>query len=310
MGPVYRCEKYAAAAWRQLESLVHRTRRKLLARLVPREGVGMDITRAEWDTLFILDACRYDTFVAENHLEGSLSKRHSQGSTSSEFLRANFTGDTHHDIVYVSANPYTALLPEGTFHDLIPVYDAWDEELQTVIPEVMNDAVCQAHDNYPDKRIIAHYMQPHYPFIGERGRELDHRGYAPDGDYDAMDSYSIWTQLQFGIATPSRSAVINAYHENLRVVLRALEDLFPDIDGRVVVSSDHGNMLGEHLGPLPIPVYGHYDGLPTPELIEVPWFEIPWESRRETEAEPPVDRTTSIEKETIDDRLRALGYRA
>ena len=301
-------EGQAGATWERLSSLARRARRGLLARLVPRAGPGMAVADAAWDTLVVLDSCRYDIFAAGNHLDGELSKRRSRGSTSSEFFRENFAGETYHDIVYVSANPWTADLPAGTFHDVIPVYDAWDEALQTVTPAVMNDAVRRAHDRYPNKRIVAHYMQPHYPFIGERGRELDHRGYAPDGDYTTMDSYSIWAQLQFGISTHSRAAVIEAYRENLRVVLTALESLLPEIDGKVVISADHGNMLGECLGPLPIPVYGHHDGLATPELIEVPWLERPWDRRRETVAEPPVERPASIDDETVDDRMRALGW--
>jgi hypothetical protein len=271
---------------------------------------GTAVVREEWETLFVLDACRYDTFAAENHLEGTLSKRYSRGATSTEFLRENFGDRMHHDLVYVSANPYTSTLPDGIFHDLVPVYEQWDETLQTVTPTVMNEAVRNAHKRYPNKRIVAHYMQPHYPFIGERGRELDHRGYAPDGDYTAMDSYSIWTQLKFGIASVSREAVIEAYRENLQLVLRALEGLLPEIEGKVVLTADHGNMLGERLGLLPVPVYGHYDGLHTPELVEVPWFELPFESRRKIDAEPPVGRATPIEDAVIERRLRALGYRA
>jgi len=267
----------------------------------------MDVPRAEWDTLVLLDGCRYDTFAAQNHLDGDLSKRYSQASTSSEFFQANFHGETYHDMVYVSANPWTSELPADTFHDQIPAYDAWDEELQTVTPEVMTEAVRRAHERYPDKRIVAHYMQPHYPFIGERGRELDHRGYAPDGDWAAMDSYSIWAQLQFGISNHSRSAVIEAYRENLRVALRELEGVLGDIDGKVVLSADHGNMLGECLGPLPVPVYGHHDGVATPELIQVPWLELPYERRRETTAEPPVERA-GVDSERVDDRMRALGW--
>ena len=300
-------ESHVDAVRGRLTDAAHRARRALLARLVPRERPGMDVGSASWDTLVLLDSCRYDMFAAENHLDGTLSKRYSKGSTSSEFFAENFAGERFHDVVYVSANPWTARLPEGTFHDVIPMYDAWDEHLQTVTPEVMNEAVRRAHDRYPDKRIVAHYMQPHYPFIGERGRELDHRGYAPDGDYTTMDSYSVWAQLQFGIADPARAAVVEAYHENLRVVLRALEPILSAIDGKVVISSDHGNMLGETLGPLPVPVYGHHDGLATPELIEVPWFELPCEGRRETTADPPVERA-GVDEATVGDRMRALGW--
>lgn len=276
---------------------------------VARSHDRMHIAEKDWDTLFVLDACRYDMFEANNHLDGTLSKRISCGSTSVEFLRENFARGQYHDIVYVSANPYTARLSEETFHDRIPVYEQWDEDLQTVLPIVMNDAVQKAHETYPNKRIIAHYMQPHYPFIGEIGQRIEHRGYAPDGEYEAMDSFSIWTQLQFGMAAASRKEVRTAYHENLRVVLNAVENLLPDIDGKTVLTADHGNLIGERIWPIPLRIYGHYGGWSRPELLEVPWFKLPFEARREIVCEPPVERTVDTEDAIINKRLRSLGYR-
>lgn len=273
-----------------------------------RKGDGMAVTEADWDTLLILDACRYDTFAAINSLDGSLTQHTSRGSASIEFLRANFDGEQHHDIVYVSANPYISRLADRTFHDVIPVYEQWDDTLQTVPPAVMTEAVRTAHETYPHKRIIGHYMQPHYPFLGETGQRIEHRGYAPDGNYRAMKSFSIWTQLQFGIASASRDDVRTAYRENLQIVLASIEKLLPDIDGKTVITADHGNLIGERLWPLPIRCYGHYEGWGVPELINVPWFEPPFETRRDITADPPVRQTHSPDDDLVTERLRALGY--
>jgi hypothetical protein len=270
---------------------------------------GVAVAEEDWDTLLILDACRYDMFDANNHLDGTLSQRISRGSSSIEFLRENFADKQYHEIVYVSANPYVSRLADETFHDVIPVYEQWDDELQTVPPAMMTDAVRTAHDEYPHKRIIAHYMQPHYPFIGETGRRIAHRGYAPDGDYRAMNSFSIWTQLQLGIATPSLEEVRTAYRENLQIVLASVETLLAEIDGKIVITADHGNLAGERMWPLPVRGYGHYSGWVTPELIDVPWFEPPFETRRDIVCEPPVNQTTAIEDSVITERLRSLGYR-
>lgn len=45
-------------------------------------------------------------------------------------------------------------------------------------------------------------------------------------------------------------------------------------DGTTVVTSDHGNHLGEFATPFPIRLYGHPEGIRTPELIRVPWLVV------------------------------------
>jgi len=41
---------------------------------------GIDTFDEDWDTLILLDACRYDMFKSNSQLEGSLSSRISKGS--------------------------------------------------------------------------------------------------------------------------------------------------------------------------------------------------------------------------------------
>lgn len=274
----------------------------------------------DWDTLLILDACRYDMFGEMCSLEGDLSTYTSAGSTSKEFFLENFDGRQFHDTVYVTANPFVNSLPEETFHDVIHVYRTdWDEEKQTVTPAAMTEAVRDAHETYPDKRIVGHYMQPHYPFLGERGKNIDHRGYHPDGDGHAALAASIWRQVQFGVTDSSEKDVITAYYENLQLVLEYVEGLLEEIDGKIVVTADHGNLLGERMWPIPVRVYGHPSGSYAPELIEVPWFEPPFESRRKVRADAPVEDADSSDtmseseskskSKEVAERLEALGYR-
>lgn len=274
-----------------------------------RSRKGTPIAEKDWDTLLILDACRFDLFVAENDFSGTLSKEISRGSTSIEFLTENFGSGTFHDIVYVSANPFISQLSEGNFHDIIPVYDQWDDDLQTVPPDAVTAAVRDAHEKYPDKRIIGHYMQPHYPFIGPKGQRIDHRGYSPDLDSELTETGSIWRQLQFGMLNATREEVLAAYRENLRIVLENIEPLLDEITGKVVLTADHGNLIGERMWPIPVRVYGHPGGSYAPGLIEVPWFELPFSSRRTVTSDPPVETQQGQKEEDVEEQLRALGYR-
>lgn len=80
--------------------------------------------------------------------------------------------------MYVSANGYVPELgldQDGTFHAVINVLNQWDDDLETVRPEAVTNAARKAHRDYPDKRIIVHYMQPHIPFITEAGRAFQKR---------------------------------------------------------------------------------------------------------------------------------------
>lgn len=61
--------------------------------------------QADWDTLVILDACRYDMFEEINETEGELEHRYSRGSCTPDFIRENFPEGEFHDTVYVTANP-------------------------------------------------------------------------------------------------------------------------------------------------------------------------------------------------------------
>lgn len=79
------------------------------------EHSGIDVVDEEWDSLFILDGCRYDTFESTCEMCGDLDVRISHGTESSEFIKNNFVGRQIYDTIYISANPYTRIIPDDTF---------------------------------------------------------------------------------------------------------------------------------------------------------------------------------------------------
>lgn len=269
---------------------------------------GTRIIEEDWDNLVILDACRFDMFEEQNTIAGDLQFRRSLGSESWEFLRANFAGEEFHDTVYVTANPHSVKLPDGTFHAVINLLeDGWDPEQRTVLPETMVAAAQQAVEQYPDKRLIFHFMQPHFPFIGDAGRRLDHAGIAQSSAENAEDSKRhVWGSLGHGRI--SKAHVWKAYRENLDIVLPHVEGLLKSLSGKSVVTADHGNLVGERTRPLPVRGYGHPRGLDVPELRTVPWLVVEGKDRRSVVAEPPVSEASPDER-VIEDRLEALGYR-
>jgi len=221
-----------------------------------KKNQGLYIMEQEWDNLIILDACRYDIFekyVDHLGIKGELRKVISRGSSTTEFLKENFSGKKFMDTIYVTANPYVSIMLKGVFYKVIDVWrDYWDYELGTVPPEPVTKVALEIKALYPEKRLIVHYMQPHSPFIGE---------------YRVKGSF-VEVALKHG-----RKVVMMSYESNLRLVLPYIRYLLNKLDGVTVVTSDHGNACGEKaLGIFPI--YGHPTGVYIPALVEVPWFVI------------------------------------
>jgi len=269
---------------------------------------GVHTMEEDWDNLVILDACRFDMFRDQNHISGNLQCRRSLGSESWEYLRANFSGKKFHDTVYITANPHATKLPQGTFHAVVNLLDdGWNQEQRTVLPETMVAATQRAVEQYPAKRLIVHFMQPHFPNIGNVGPRLEHGGIAgPSADGGESSNRHVWGALRHGRISKPR--VWEAYRENLDIVLPHVEELLEALSGKSVVTADHGNLLGERTHPLPVQGYGHPRGLDVPELRTVPWLVVEGKDRRSTLAEPPVDNA-SPEDQVVEQRLEALGYR-
>jgi hypothetical protein len=286
----------------------------------PRRDGAVRVMDEDWDTLVLLDACRADLFeqVADRDAYDGYRRVTSRGSTTREWVRQNFTGGQFGDTVYVTANPYVSREAGDAFHRLVEVWDSdFDEAAKTVRPEAVVEAAIEAHREYPDKRVVVHLMQPHHPFVGEH--ELAFAGWQIEGEtHDASGDggdgagaaertrpYTPWDALWMGAV--DRDDLWRAYGDNLRLALSAVDDLLAAVEGRVVLTSDHGNMLGERTFPIPLRVYGHPKGVRNRELVEVPWATLDVGERRTVRA----GETASVSEgdaEELEERLADLGY--
>ncbi|WP_159077103.1 alkaline phosphatase family protein [Halococcoides cellulosivorans] len=276
---------------------------------------GVPLFDLDWDVCAILDACRYDIYkevVSSHDLGGKLKCRPSPASSTPEWLMRSFQNTTHTDIVYVTANPQyynheNDLDP--TFHKIINVWkDNWDEDLQTVPPAKMSKAVKDASDEFPNKRILAHFVQPHVPFIGEFGRQKFpiSLNSAVDNDWNAARKF--WPSIRQEEREYTDEDLREAYIENIEVVLNEVLPLFKSIDGKPLITSDHGQLLGERISPLPIKEYGHPAGIYVPELIETPIHFLDFKQRREI-TKGDLENKKEIASDSVDERLNALGYK-
>ena len=263
---------------------------------------GMDIFSEDWDNLIILDACRYDIFDQEADLAGDLQRRHSRATATKQFITANFSDRVLNDTVYVSANGWYVRLKkqiESDIHDFIGLHtdDYRGNQFHTTLPETVTEHAKQAIEQYPNKRIIVHYVQPHTPYIGDRGQQYFGKT-EETGLQDTMSGSSI-----------PRWQLEEAYRENLQEVLPDVEELLSDFRGKTVVTSDHGELLGERISPIPIAGFGHPLGIYEKKLLEVPWLVTDFEDRREIIAEENQEQEiTQTEMEETVDHLEDLGY--
>ena len=220
---------------------------------------GVYVWKEDWDNLIILDGCRYDIFAEKlnnSNIHGKMEKRISRGSSTEEFLLENFGGGRKFpDIVYITANPFVhTMLDPDTFFKTANVWKgSWDEENGTVMPSEVVKAALRTYIRYPHKRIIVHFMQPHSPFIG---------AYSKKGNF--------WQVA----LSEGKNEVMKAYSSNLDLVFPYVKKLLGKLEGKTVVTSDHGEACGERATFMKIPIYGHPGGVHIPSLLEVPWLII------------------------------------
>jgi len=273
--------------------------------IVNKIGDGIDVMNEDWDNLIILDACRYDYFAAQNWLDGELQAATSKGKRSWEFMEKNFVGYEFHDTVYVTANPHVTKLNKDLFHSVEVLLDRWNDDIGTVQPEEVVSAAIEAHETYPNKKLIIHFMQPHRPYIGPTAEELRERVELVGFD-NSSEGVQIWGAVKQGDV--SISEVRKAYSESLDIVLQHVETLLQEVDGKSIITSDHGEMLGERIFPFTNRLWGHTEGINTVPLRNVPWYTINTEQRRNICSDPPVT-SPELDKNTVQDQLRALGYK-
>jgi hypothetical protein len=259
------------------------------------DPTGVDVVAADWDLLMVLDGCRFDLFAGEHALGGHLDSRRSRGSHTVEWLWGNFVNRELHDIVYVTANVQPHVYGDGLdpHHVEHAWVDGFDEDRRTVPPAATTDAALAAAERFPHKRLVVHYLQPHYPFVA-----------GPDFEYGTM---AFWDAVAAGEVEATAAELREWQAETLRWALPEVRRLLAGFDGRAVVTSDHGTALGERARPVPVREWGHPWGVYVPPLVTVPWLPVQSEVRREIRSDPPAE-DAGYDEAAVREQLAALGY--
>lgn len=261
---------------------------------------GIDVPASEWDNLLVLDACRADVFEAVADLDAFDAYRRvtSRASMTAEWTQKNWRDGAFGDTVYVTANPLVSKHAPGSFFALHDVWDdGFDEECGTVLPETTADAARAAFRE--DKRLVAHFVQPHVPFYAT---DLGLGRNTPSWTGDS--TYNEWEAVRSGDL--SAAAALAGYAETLELGLESALTLAAELPGRTVFTSDHGDLYGQRVWPLGMRLYGHPRGHRHPDLVEVPWAVLDGERRDVTDE--GTAQATAVDDDVVADRLEALGY--
>lgn len=267
----------------------------------------------------ILDACRYDLFkeVIGNYLEGDLQLVWGSGRWTGEYTVQ--TWNDYHQLVYFSSIPVVSdrhfermgsfYRPSEQFDKLVPLWDSdWDGSRGTVPADQVTNSVLKYASQTTDPRFVAHYAQPHVPYIGET-EILPWEKQNNENVQDLMDSGDTATTTFYEMVEKNKlsdDTLQQAYEDNLKYVLEEVKRLIHRIDCPIVITADHGEHLGEN---------GEYFHKNDSTLLrQVPWFVVDNTEIGITEIEEEYNSTFEYEKSSvstdeIEERLTNLGYK-
>ena len=288
--------------------------------VLSRQPIGTHVLDRDWDVLLILDTWRTDALDAVADEYQFLSNRESiisRGSNSSEWIAQTFTDERSDELsetALITANANTRrVLERGEMPEehgnayisfanwnTIPLDEllhveqewTWQNSEEFSHPRPITDRIIEVHRSLRPKRLIAHYHQPHTPYIAQALEDGRSRTELHEHESNPM-SY-----LRQG---GEFSKVWEAYLDDLRLVLDEIELILENIDAETVaISADHGEGFGEWGF-----IYGHGPGIPHPIVRRVPWVET---SAQDTGTYEPDTEPPSEEKQSMTERLESLGY--
>lgn len=189
--------------------------------------------------------------------------------------------------------------PTKHFEEVIDVWESrWNEEKGTVLPSDLVDAVLNS--SYRKDRKIVHFVQPHQPYLThkKKGKAWDNvaraKGKNPTKETKTKlmnnikpyissilkrtDKKTQWkikdilgmklNTIQRKVVNGNKEELQGLYRENLRIALENVSELVEKLNGKTIITADHGEAFGEEGD------WAHKYGSENPVLREVPWLKV------------------------------------
>ena len=228
------------------------------------------LLKSNWQTLIVLDACRYDTFcdvISDYDIAGKLTKADSQAYRTSLWYREHWS-EYRDDTILITGHPmpwrekknknfFKSTMVDG------PNFD-WIKPNRTL------ELAIKTQKQFSDKKYLLHLLPPHLPFMGSVGRKFmaellknEKTALQIDG---AINGTIIYKQAKAYGKKNGWGRLRKCYKENLRYAIKHTLKYLSLLASPIVITADHGELLGEHN------VYGHNGHWKI--LKQVPWLEV------------------------------------
>lgn len=221
----------------------------------------------DFDWLIILDACRYDYFVKLWPLlgfSGYVFPRFSPASCTLEFLKWL---KPIKDSIVLTGHPFV-LNAKDKFTKIVDV--GFDYYLNTSPPWYITQYLKRNFDKVAKfKHKILWFLQPHHPHIGRYRLNAGIYSSFIHKELTPQEKTTRLFERAYHAGTLSKS-----YKSNLWVVLKELRKILPMLKGKIIITSDHGEGLGEPLRPEDKLVFSHPCGREEWEVRVVPFVEM------------------------------------
>ena len=189
--------------------------------------------------------------------------------------------------------------PTKSFTKIIDSWDIdWSDKHHTVHPEDITDT---AIDELGSGKAIIHYLQPHRPYITSPVKEENIKGHKElKGEKVGEESLKrktvdatrpLWDKFFWKLPYRWRWRIKDIvdlenddwgalgmkigeenirkyYQDDLRLALEQVRRLVQELEGKIIVTADHGESLGEHNE------WGHTGNSDNPYMYTVPWLEV------------------------------------
>ena len=227
------------------------------------------IKKGDWNTLVILDACRYDVFkkVIDTYdgFFGNLKPVKTNSIDTPEWYINNWVGKKGtEDAVLISANPQSFRYGELKFKTTVRAWNHLASALK-VHPE---NTLAYYYNYALMQRAVIHFIPPHIPYLGDKGVQLNAKLKINPLRNPMNLGYELDVFTKYGQKN-GWDEIKKCYEENLKIIIPLVTSLYTDYLAPVVITSDHGECLGEG------GKFGHsHKELELQEIqTTVPWFE-------------------------------------
>jgi len=235
------------------------------------------LKKFKWNTLLVLDACRYDRFkkvYQKCGLKGKLRCVDSQATWTIEWYKKHWNRKGQ-KIVVISAHPflkdrnkrlfslfykvvYVKGLPNA---DISNTYKSWMNPLESL------KQIKKTQKKFPNKKLLIHFIPPHLPFIGPKGKKYQ--------EYLAKkySSRSIYTLVENDGRRSGWEKAKKCYTESIKITLQLINKFLYQMRPPVIITADHAELIGEADG-ISKSAYNHGVHIKIRKIREVPWLEV------------------------------------